>query len=66
MADIKYIQLPSGTTYNIVDAGAVQTTNIVTSISASSTDSQVPSAKAMYTVIGDVESALQILLEGTS
>lgn len=38
---------------------------IVTSISSSSTDSQVPSAKCMYTAIGNVESVLQTLNSGT-
>lgn len=35
------------------------TTNLVTSISASSTDSQYPSAKCMFDLIGDIESLLQ-------
>lgn len=34
------------------------TTNKVTSISSSSTDTQYPSAKCMYDIIGDVESLL--------
>ena len=35
-----------------------EVTNKVTSISASSTDSQYPSAKCVYGIIGDVESIL--------
>ena len=35
---------------------------IVTSISSSSTDAQVPSAKCMYDIIGDVETLLADLL----
>lgn len=38
----------------------MQTTgNLVTSISSSSTDSQYPSAKCMYDIIGDIETLLQ-------
>lgn len=36
--------------------------NKVTSLSSSSTDKQYPSAKAVYTAIGDIESALNALL----
>ncbi|MBP3278690.1 MAG: hypothetical protein J6M44_07015 [Butyrivibrio sp.] len=39
-----------------------QTGRKVTAISASSTDEQYPSAKAVYTAIGDIESALNALL----
>lgn len=38
----------------------MQTTgNLVTSISSSSTDSQYPSAKCMYDIVGDIETLLQ-------
>lgn len=40
------------------------TTNKVTSLSSSSTDTQYPSAKCVYDMIGDVESVLTTLLEG--
>jgi hypothetical protein len=40
----------------------VRTTSIVTSVSSSSTNSQVPSAKLFYDTIGDVESILEALL----
>ena len=46
-------------------AEAIPGDALVTSISSSSTDSQVPSAKLMYDTIGDVESVLTTLLEGT-
>ena len=36
----------------------INTSAIVTSITSSSTDSQVPSAKAVYDVIGDIETLL--------
>lgn len=36
--------------------------NKVTSLSSSSTDTQYPSAKAVYDMIGDVETALAALL----
>lgn len=35
------------------------TTNLVTSVSSSSTDSQYPSAKCLYDIVGDVETLLQ-------
>lgn len=41
-------------------------TDIATSVSSSSTDSQVPSAKLFYDTIGNVETVLETLLEGTS
>ena len=40
------------------------TTNKVTSLSSSSTDTQYPSAKCVYDIIGDIESALQTLNTG--
>ena len=52
MADIKQIKLPSGSTFNIKDETARNQmevkANKVTSISADSTDTQYPSAKAVY------------------
>ena len=41
-----------------------QSTNKVTSLSASSTDGQYPSAKCVYDIIGNVESVLQTLNSG--
>ena len=38
--------------------GKIDTSEIVTAITSSSTDSQVPSAKAVYDVIGDIETLL--------
>lgn len=38
------------------------TSNIVTSLSSTNTDTQYPSAKAVYSAIGDIESALNALL----
>lgn len=40
--------------------------NKVTSISISSTDTQYPSAKCVYDIVGNIESILTVLLEGTS
>ena len=39
--------------------------NLVTSLSSSSTDTQYPSAKCVYDLVGDIESALQILDTGS-
>ena len=38
--------------------------NIVTTVSGSSTDSEVPSAKLFYDTVGDIETALQTLNTG--
>lgn len=40
------------------------TSNKVTSISSSSTDTQYPSAKCVYDIVGDIETALQTLNTG--
>ena len=40
------------------------TTNKVTSLSSSSTDTQYPSAKCVYDLVGDIETALQTLNTG--
>lgn len=40
--------------------------NKVTSLSSSSTDMEYPSARCVYDLIGDVESILEVLLEGDS
>ena len=40
------------------------TSNKVTSLSSSSTDTEYPSAKCVYDIIGDIESALQTLNTG--
>jgi hypothetical protein len=39
-------------------SGKVDTSAITTSITSSSTDAQVPSAKAIYDIIGDIETLL--------
>jgi len=44
-----------------IDLGSIQTGNLVTSISSSSTDAQYPSAKCMYDIIGDVEALINAL-----
>lgn len=41
--------------------GKEDTTNKVTTISASSTDAQYPSAKCMYDLIGDCQTAIDTL-----
>lgn len=47
-------------------SGKEDTANKVTSLSSSSTDTEYPSAKAVYDVVGDVESALAALIGGNS
>lgn len=43
-------------------SGYLPLTSVVTSISSSSTDSQVPTAKCMYDIVGDIETLLGALL----
>ena len=38
------------------------TSNLVTSISSSSTDAQYPSAKCVYDIVGDIESTLDAII----
>ena len=38
------------------------TTNLVTSVSSSSTDTQYPSAKLFYDTIGDIQTALTAII----
>lgn len=45
--------------------GKEDKSNKVTSISSTSTDAQYPSAKCMYTLIGDIESVLDAIINGT-
>lgn len=55
MADIKKIKLPNGTEFDIKDETARSqmevSANKVTSINSASTDSQYPSAKAVYLAV---------------
>ena len=42
-------------------ADTKQTSNLVTSLSSASTDAQYPSAKCVYDLLGDVESAINTI-----
>ncbi len=42
-------------------SGYQTTANLVTSVSSSSTDSQYPSAKCVYDIVGDVETLINAL-----
>lgn len=64
MADISKITFGNNT-WNIKDAtarsdlsGKESTSNKTTTLSSTSTDTQYPSAKCVYDIIGDVESLL--------
>ena len=54
---VSYDRTESGWAYNSTDITNIDVT-IVTSVSALSTDEEVPSAKCLYTMLGDVESIL--------
>ena len=43
-----------------------QTSNKVTSLSSSSTDTQYPSAKCVYDIVGDIDTALNTILNGSN
>ena len=67
MADISSITYGANT-WNLKDStarsgltGKENTSNKVTSLSSTSTDTQYPSAKCVYDIIGDIESALSAL-----
>ena len=62
---ISYIDIGDGKQHPIdavsvggVEASNLQEKNLVTTISASSTDSQYPSAKCMWDIIGNIETRL--------
>ena len=68
---------PTSGSTNLVTSGGVYTAlqsvdtstceklvNKVTSITASSTDTEYPSAKAVYDLIGDIESVLNVIIMG--
>lgn len=62
------VDVSAGITYKITKANLLKdltdvetTTNKVTSIDNTSTDTQYPSAKAVYTIVGDIESILEEL-----
>ena len=49
----------SGTAVASAISGKQDTSNLVTSVSSLSTDSQYPSAKLFYDTVGDIETLLQ-------
>lgn len=56
---IRYI---NGTTQNVSLASFEDVNNKVTSISSQSTDAQYPSAKAVYDIVGDINSVLEAIV----
>ena len=53
-----------GFTTNI--SGKEDVSNKVTTISSSSTDTQYPSAKCMYDLIGDIETVMDTIINGSN
>lgn len=49
---------------NVTPSGVELTANKVTSLSSSSTDTQYPSAKAVYSLVGNIESVLNAIIMG--
>lgn len=56
----------SGYITNSAIANMQTTSNLVTSVSSSSTDAQYPSAKLFYDTVGNIESALNTINSGSS
>ena len=55
---------PDANTLYLIDEDAVafeRTSNKVTSLSSSSTDTQYPSAKCVYDIVGDIETLINAL-----
>jgi hypothetical protein len=51
---------------NVIGGGDELTSNKVTSISSASTDTQYPSAKCVYDLLGPIDTALNTILNGQS
>lgn len=49
----------------LTEDSSESTTNKVTSLSSSSTDTQYPSAKCVYDIVGDIESLLNNINSGS-
>lgn len=49
---------------NVIERAPLTLNQLVTSISSSSTNNQIPSAKCVYDIVGDIETALQTLNTG--
>ena len=65
------LELSNSGTATITGAGAVTATvqtdaNLVTALTSAATDSQYPSAKCVWDIVGDIESALSAINNGTS
>lgn len=63
-------KLPVSDTEYITPAQIVadkeDSSNKVVSLSSSSTDTQYPSAKCVYDIVGDIESVLDAIINGTN
>lgn len=60
MADVNRITDTNGDTHDLRDATAEKTANKVTSITSSSTDTQYPSAKAVYTLFNSITNGNEV------
>lgn len=56
------IRYADGTSQNVSLASFEDVNNKVTSISSQSTDAQYPSAKAVYDIVGDINSVLETIV----
>ena len=57
MADISSLTTTGGSTVNLKDASAERSSNKTTSITSASTDTQYPSAKAVWTLFNTITDA---------
>ena len=60
MADVSKVTDLSGTTYNVKDAAAERSANKVTSITSASTDTQFPTAKAVWSLFNSIKNANEV------
>ena len=60
MADFSKVEDTNGATHNVRDATAERSANKVTSITSASTDTQYPSAKAVYTLFNSIPNANEV------
>ena len=60
MADVSKVTDLNGNTHNLKDAAAERSANKVTSITSASTDTQFPTAKAVWTLFSSIKNANEV------
>ena len=60
MADIISVTDINGNTYNLKDNNAEHTANKITTITSSSTDTEYPSAKSVWTLFNSIQNGNEV------